>query len=210
MLNRYKRNKKTFFPRVIQAIKKELSSNDLYGLAWGDPETVEPLKFVRDQYVLPYVDAKKCAVEIGPGGGRWTRYLLGFKKLYVVDYYPEILEELQHNFKNPNIEFIRNNGTDFPNIDMGSIDFVFSFGAFVHMDTEIIEAYLKNIKPILKPGADVVIHYSDKTKIMAQKNESFSENTPDIMREMVLRAGYKICGEDLTTMWHSSIIHCSL
>jgi hypothetical protein len=62
------------------------------------------------------------------------------------------------------------------------------------------------MKLILKPGANVVIQYSDKTKIMAQLNESFSENTPKKMRRMVLKAGYTIREEDLTTMWHSSVI----
>ena len=62
------------------------------------------------------------------------------------------------------------------------------------------------MKMILKPGANAVIQYSDKTKIMAQLNESFSQNTPEKMRTMVLNAGYTILEEDLTTMWHSSVI----
>ena len=66
------------------------------------------------------------------------------------------------------------------------------------------------MKSILKPGANLVLHYSDKTKIMAQLIESFSDNTPEKMRQMVLSAGYKILEEDLTTMWHSSIIRFTL
>jgi ubiquinone/menaquinone biosynthesis C-methylase UbiE len=142
----------------------------------------------------------------GRGGGRWTRYLLDFKKLYVVDYHAELLAELKKNFCKPGMEFIKNNGTDFPEIAEHSIDCLFSFGVFVHLDAPIIETYLANMKLILKPGANVVIQYSDKTKIMAQLNESFSENTPEKMRRMVLKAGYTIREEDLTTMWHSSVI----
>jgi hypothetical protein len=41
---------------------------------------------------------------------------------------------------------------------------------------------------------------------MAQINETFSENTAEKMRERVLCSGYKIIEEDLTTMWHSSIV----
>lgn len=187
-----------------------MSSNYIYGLQWGDPEIVDPLKFVRDRYVLPYVNSGQHAVEIGPGGGRWTRYLLGFGKLYVVDYHTELLDELKKNFNESKMTFIKNNGTDFPNIGEKSIDYLFSFGTFVHLDTDLIDAYLKNMKSILKPGANLVLHYSDKTKIMAQLIESFSDNTPEKMRQMVLSAGYKILEEDLTTMWHSSIIRFTL
>ena len=206
MLNSFRRKSK-LLPRLLKVLKRELLSNGIYGLEWGDPEVVAPLKFIRNRYVLPYVNNEHVAVEIGPGGGRWTRYLLGFKKLYVVDYHVELLNELKKTFQKSNIEFVNNNGTDFPDVQQYSIDYLFSFGTFVHLDMHIIEAYLANMKPILKFGANVIIQYSDKTKIMAQINEGFSDNTPDKMRAMILGAGYKVIEEDLTTMWHSSIIH---
>ena len=86
MLRRYKLGQSLPL-RVLAAIRREFRSRDLYGLHWGDPATLEPLKFIRDRYVLPYVKPDRHALEIGPGGGRWTRYLLGFEKLYVVDYH---------------------------------------------------------------------------------------------------------------------------
>lgn len=205
MLKRFKRHRENLLVRIAKAVRKELSG-DIYGLGWGDPETVEPLRFIRDRYVIPYVNSGQAALEIGSGGGRWTRYLLGFKTLYVVDYYPEVQAQLRKNFNRPNMRFIKNNGSDFPGVEDQSIDFLFSFGAFVHLDVHIIESYLKNMKRVLKPGANVVIHYSDKTKIMAQINQGFSENTPDKMRQMVLDAGYRIVEEDTTTMWHSSVV----
>jgi len=205
MLNRFK--KRIRLPlRFLKAIKGEIFSKEIYGLQWGDPDVVPPLRFIRDRYVIPYVNAKHNALEIGPGGGRWTRYLLGFGRLYVIDYQSELLEELKKNFNKKNITFIKNNGTDFPGIEEGSIDYLFSFGAFVHLDKHLIEAYLENMKSLAKAGANIVIQYSDKTKIMAQLNEGFSDNTPAEMRKMVLNAGYQILEEDLTTLWHSSII----
>ncbi len=204
------KKKRRLLPRIIAAIKRELASPNVYGLQWGDPDIVRPLRFIRDRYVLAYVRPEDTALEIGPGGGRWPRYLLDFKKLYVVDYHVELLAELKKNFCKPGMEFIKNNGTDFPGIPERSIDYLFSFGTFVHLDAPIIEIYLANMKKILKPGANAVIQYSDKTKIMAQLNENFSENTPDKMRTMVLNAGYTIREEDLTTMWHSSVIRFTI
>lgn len=209
MLNLSKKKRK-LLPRLVKAITREWMVGDLYGLEWGDPETVPPLKFIRDHYVIPYVDGEHCAIEIGPGGGRWTRYLLGFRKLHVVDYYTELLRELKKNFNASNMHFIKNNGTDFPGIEKESIDYLFSFGTFVHLDLELIEQYLISMKPLLKKGANAVIQYSDKTKIMAQINDGFAENSPEAMRKSVLAAGFKILEEDLTTMWHSSVIRFTI
>ena len=197
---------RSFLNRVRQAMRDVLTPKELYGLQWGDPEIAAPLGFIRDRYVLPYVKPDRVAVEIGPGGGRWTRYLLGCGQLYVVDYHPELLNELRKTFNKPIMQFIKNNGSDFPGIPENSVDFIFSFACFVHLDADLIEAYLKNMKSILKPGGNVVIHYSDKTKIMAQINPGFSENTPERMRSMVSAAGFQVVEEDLTTMWHSSLI----
>ena len=101
---------------------------------------------------------------------------------------------------------IKNNGTDFPGIAPQSVDYVLSFGCFGHINQSLIDGYLGNIKPILKPGGNVVIHYSDKNKIMAQ-GSGFSDNTPEEMRALVRGHGYKIIQEDTTTMWNGAIIH---
>ena len=199
---------------MLQDYKRVAREHDLpeefiYGMHWGVPESTPPLNFIKNRYVIPYVNSDHVAVEIGPGGGRWTQYLLPFKHLYAVDFHIELLEVLRKNFSEKNITFVKNNGTDFPGIEDNSIDYVFSFGVFVHLDTDIIDSYLQNMKRIVKPGGCIVIQYSDKTKIMAQNEQSFSENTPEIMRGMVQRAGYTILEEDLTSIWHSSVIRFS-
>ena len=101
---------------------------------------------MQDQFLLPYVNPDHQAIEIGPGGGRRTRYLLRFGYLYGVDYPRELLDELKGNFKAPHLHLVLNNGTDFPGIPDLSIDFIFSFGVFVHLDVDIIEAYLGNMR----------------------------------------------------------------
>jgi ubiquinone/menaquinone biosynthesis C-methylase UbiE len=191
--------------RLYSAVRQALR-NDIYGLEWGDPDTVPPLRWVRDRWVAPYVDAEQVIVEIGPGGGRWTRYLLGAKRLYLVDYHDELLHELRRHFDRPNMVFVRNSGTDLPTVPSTGVDFVFSFGCFVHLDQPAIAAYLSEIRRALKPGGNVVLQYSDKTKIMARENHQFSENTPEAMRALVVKAGFAVVEEDLTTLWHSSLI----
>jgi Methyltransferase domain len=194
--------------RVARAIRRELTRGGIYGLEWGDPDVWDPLRFVRDRYVLPFINPAHTAVEIGPGGGRWTRYLLAFKTVYAVDYYDEVLAEFRKTFSRyDHVRIVKNNGVDFPGIAPQSVDYALSFGCFVHLNQSLIDQYLGNLKTILKPGGNAVIHYSDKRKIMAQLNTGFADNTPEEMRALVLRHGYRIIQEDTTTMWHSSIVH---
>jgi hypothetical protein len=207
---RHGKRQRSLANRIRKAFEVLVARNDVYGLEWGDPEVTPPLAYVRDHFLKPYISPDTTAVEIGPGGGRWTRYMLKANRLYAVDYHQELLNELKSNFDAGNIVYIKNNGDDFPDIKDASVDFLFSFGTFVHLDIDIIARYLRNMKRLLKKESNAVIQYSDKTKPLAKKNEGFSENDPDKMRELILCHGYSIYEEVVKTLWHSSIVRFGL
>jgi SAM-dependent methyltransferase len=201
----------------LQTLKRALDEDQpardgLYGLHWGDPEDpLNPaLRAIRDNWLLPHVDPAGIGLEIGPGGGRWTRYLLGFRQLYVVDRHAELLAELRKNFMHPHVVEILNNGADFPGVPTASVDFVFSFGVFVHLDLDIIRAYLANLHAVIHADTQLVIQYADKDKPKAQNNRSFSENDPRRMRAAVEEAGYHILEEDTMLLDHSAIMRFAL
>jgi len=194
---------------LIGRIRRALDAfraHKTYGLEWGDPERDAPLIYVKNHFLIPYVTPRTTVLEIGPGGGRWTRYLLAARTVYAVDYHQELLDELGVNFRADNLISIKNNGTDLPGVPPESIDFVFSFGVFVHLDLDLIDAYLGSFKSVLKSGGSIVLQYADKTKPMAKLNDGFAENTPEQMRQFILSHGYRIEEEDTGTMWHSSIV----
>ncbi len=168
------------------------------------------MRTVRDHWLLPYVRPDVVALEIGPGGGRWTRYLLPCRRLYAVEYYAELMAERRKNFSQPNIIEILNNGTDFPGVPPASVDFVFSFGVFVHLDADIISAYLANLHAVIHPVTQIIIHYSDKDKPIAQQDPGFADNDPRRMRAMVEGAGYRIEEEDTSSFVHSAIMRFKL
>jgi hypothetical protein len=204
------RRRRSLAGRIRSAFRAFLAKNNVYGIEWGDPDEIPPLMYMRDHFLIPYVTSDSTVVEIGVGGGRWTRYMLHAKRIYAVDYHQEILNELKSNYPRGNITFVKNNGDDFPGVAPHSVDFVFSFGTFVHLDLDIIDRYLGNMKPLLKPEANVVIQYADKTKPLGASTDGFSDNDPQRMRNLVLSHGYAIFEEDVKTMWHSSVIRFGL
>lgn len=80
--------------RIKRAVHAFRENGGLYGLEWGDPECDPPLVYVKNHFLLEHLSTDATVLEIGPGGGRWTRYLLAAKKVYAVDYHQELLDEL--------------------------------------------------------------------------------------------------------------------
>ncbi len=200
-------------PKLDDSIHLDMLRNcppkegEIYGMHWGDPEMHELLRYVVTEFIDPYLNENHVCVEIGPGGGRWTRYLTRFKKLYAIDYYQELLDILKCNYGNEeNIVFVKNNGTDFPSIPNNGVDFIFSFGTFVHLDVEIIGDYIDSMRRIMHENSVAFIQYSDKTKAMAQVNKGFSNMTPEVMLGLLHDNGFEVIKDNRTLLQHSSIV----
>ena len=98
-----------------------------------------------------------------------------------VDFYQPLIDEFERQFRAPHLRCVKNNGTDLPTVDDGSIDYLWTFGTFVHLEPKLIRGYLASIPRILAPNANVVIHYSDKRKPRAQQNPAFTDNDPELI-----------------------------
>lgn len=183
-----------------------IDRHGLYGLQWGDPDAREDLRTVRDRFVWPLVHPDKVALEIGPGGGRWTRYLIACRTVYAVDYFEELLDELAQNYRTPNLVLVKNNGVDFPGVPAASVDLVFSYGTFVHFELDLIGAYLDNIAGILKPGGDIVLQYADKTKPVGRATPSFGDCDPRRVRALVQEKRFRVVEQDDEILDNSGII----
>lgn len=172
-----------------------------YGIQWGDPElrgwryalqrilhrgaSPGPLYKVIDRYIRPYVTSDTTVLEIGCGGGRWTRYLIGARKLIAVDIDPVFFAPLRARFPQAQLEFYQSSGFELADIPDESIDYVFSFGTFVHIEPDGIAAYLAEIKRVLRPGGQAVIQYAAKEKRAGYKEKTFSAMTAQRMEAIV-------------------------
>jgi len=102
-------------------------------------------------------------LEIAPGFGRWTHYLKDHcQNLWAVDRVAECIKACQRRFADDaRVHCEVNDGRSLSMLPDASVDFVFSFDSFVHMEREIVDAYLSEIAKKLKPGGKGFIHHSN-------------------------------------------------
>ncbi len=150
-----------------------------YGEEWSN--TTEWKNSLVEHVLMPNVPLGARVLEIGPGGGRWTEHLIKrASHLTVVDLTPTCIELCRERFKEySNIEYFVNDGKSLDFIEDESIDCLWSWDVFVHIAPEDIQAYMKEIERVFRPGAQGLIHHSKKGKRTAGWR---SDMTPEKMR----------------------------
>jgi ubiquinone/menaquinone biosynthesis C-methylase UbiE len=113
---------------------------------------VEP--YARDADVL----------EIGCGHGRWSAEILAVcRTLTLSDLGESCIAFCRRRFAEArNVRFEVSDGVTLPSDLDESIDFVWSFDAFVHMERSVIAAYMREIERVLRPGGHAVVHHGNR------------------------------------------------
>lgn len=127
---------------------------------------LDPLRWKNDlinEMILKYIRKNSIILEIGPGAGRWTEFLYPLaKNLIVADISKKCLDICKKRFNSVDkIDYhIIDKKLEF--IDNETIDHVWSYDVFVHINPSDIEKYLEDFSRILKPGGVAIIHHSGK------------------------------------------------
>ena len=110
----------------------------------------------------PNIPMGSRVLEVGPGGGRWTDFLVKrAAHVTAVDLTPKCIEVCRERFKGrENVSFVVNDGTDLSFIPTASIDRVWSFDVFVHIQSKGVKDYMRQLSQILAPGGRGVIHHA--------------------------------------------------
>ena len=118
-----------------------------------------------ERLIVPYLPVGGAAMEIAPGHGRWTGYLLERAgRLVLVDLSPTCLEHCRARFaeRAGAMEFHVTDGSSLPAGLDGQLDLVWSFDSFVHIHPRDIAGYLRDFRRVLKPGGYAVIHHANR------------------------------------------------
>jgi SAM-dependent methyltransferase len=135
-------------------------SGDEWSDAWGTTAqlfwgTVMPR-------IHRYVSTGKI-LEIAPGFGRMTQYLLQFcERLAVVDVTPRCIEACRARFASAtHVTYHVNDGKSLAMFPDGTIDFAFSWDSLVHVEADVVESYLSELSRKLAANGVGFLHHSN-------------------------------------------------
>ena len=135
------------------------AAGEEWSVAWGGSEAQWfGSLFPRLHRVFP----AKRVLEIAPGFGRWSKFLVGACESYVgIDLSGKCVAACQSRFAAArHARFIQNDGLSLEVAD-GSFDFVFSFDSLVHAEIDVFRGYIPQIISKLAPTGAAFIHHSN-------------------------------------------------
>jgi SAM-dependent methyltransferase len=103
-------------------------------------------------------------LEIAPGYGRWTPYLLNNSERYIgIDITEPLVLHCQRLFGalHSRPVFLLGDGFRFDRVRDRSISLVFSFDSLVHAEMDCLSSYAREIYRVLEPGGHAFIHHSN-------------------------------------------------
>ena len=114
-----------------------------------------------DEVMRPYLRNGATVMEIGPGAGRWSSFLVGEAgHLILVDISDRCLELCRKQFAAcSNVSYVLVDAPSLRDVAVDSVDLVWSFDVFVHIAPADTAAYLREFARVMRPGAVGVIHH---------------------------------------------------
>jgi SAM-dependent methyltransferase len=108
-------------------------------------------------------------LEIAPGFGRWTRYLISACDEFVgIDLSAKCIDACRNRFSAAKgAQFYVNDGQSLEAAPDRSFDLIFSFDSLVHAESDVLAAYVPQVLRKLSPGGVAFLHHSN---FLAYKN----------------------------------------
>jgi SAM-dependent methyltransferase len=152
------------FPGYLEAARQR-------GMDVNDYEETQlgwyPALALLEATTFPHLRADSIVCEVGPGTGRFSRYILPRierGELHLVDHSPWMVRFLEAYFRErPQVHVHLGDGQTLPLARAGWMDLVFVAGTMVALKLGTIQLYAQEFARVLKPGGAVVFDYIDPT-----------------------------------------------
>jgi SAM-dependent methyltransferase len=152
----------------------------------GEEWTTSPewTKSIVQNFISRLIPNESQVLEIGPGAGRWTQYLIPLSsRLHLVDLSRSSIEQCRARFGDDSrIEFHVNNGSDLAAILDASIDAIWSFDCFVHIDPQAARMYVNECARVLSSGGIAIIHHGSTGKMAGWRSHLAKEQMLGFIR----------------------------
>lgn len=115
-------------------------------------------------FMVQHLRPQHTALEIGPGHGRWSVELqkrVPSGVLHLVDLSPSCVEFCKKRLSDgKNVMYHVTDGKSLSGVGTSSVDFVWSFDTFVHIEEDEIRGYAKELHRVMRPQSIGVIHHA--------------------------------------------------
>jgi ubiquinone/menaquinone biosynthesis C-methylase UbiE len=148
-----------------------------------------------------YIPPGGHVLEIGPGAGRWTGVLLEVADTFTaVDVAKSCIQVCQQKFgSQPRARFLVGSGKDLAGVAEASIDSIWSFDAFVHINIRETASYVNEFRRVMRSGAVGVIHHGKDGGLVGGWRSNL---TCAVFRDLLQGAGFKVLHQFET--WNDS------
>ncbi len=188
----------TISARRFTAADNRMLWNDYDWSAGGEEWTKSPewkKRLIRD-LLRPYLPEECVLLEVGPGAGRWTEILQRrAKRLFVVDVAEKPLALCRKRFSTcSNIDYLLSDGRTLPVADH-SIDAIWSYDVFVHINPPDARNYFREFRRVLKPGGQVVVHHPGSGVSADRERRWRSDLTDTMVADFCRENGLRLLGQ---------------
>lgn len=148
---------------------------DTGGEEWAEPWGTSSVQWSaslapRLQTFLP----ARLVVEVAPGAGRWTGFLLEQCDEYVgIDLSERCVERCRERFRaESRARFEVTDGRSLPTISDRSVDLCFSFDSLVHADPDVLSSYIGELARVLTDDGVAFIHHSNRGGLSLERSRA--------------------------------------
>lgn len=213
----------------IYELTKTFNTNGyiVNGLPWTCDSTVEAERSIRFETVdditktkvlsriQTLTSPKIATLEIGPGDGAWTHFLVAADPLYLLDVHQEFLDSTSNKFPSQYHRRLRRYLTGTNNDRASQCDtsmlpqeqfgFIFAWDVFTFFPETGLKEYLENCFNLLKPGGAIIFNYNNCDTIEGARYAEIGFKS--WMPMTTLTKIYKSIGFNLVNH-HEDPMHC--
>jgi SAM-dependent methyltransferase len=182
------------------SLLSKASQIETLGCEWGTLSSID--RVLRD-FIVPNVDLNSKVLDFGSGGGRLALKIAPLVgHLLCCDISAAMLARCSAVLGGfPNVSFVNVLETGSLVSSENSVDFVYAFDVFVHMDLHTIWKTILLIRRLLRSKGKVLIHtanlMTDAGWARFERQISYSPGgfyflTPEVVRMLLTRAGFDV------------------